>query len=198
MTEGTRRPPKRLLSRGEAALWDTVTRAVKPLRALKIPQQPTLPPLERPSKHAPEARDAAPAPEIAPRPVSRKPAAKPLIGLDRRLKRRIARGTAEIDARLDLHGLTLADAHDALVDFLRRARSQGARVVLVITGKGTGADHGYGHRGVLRRQVPHWLTSYPLRNDVLAIEPAHAGHGGEGALYVRLRRARGAGARNED
>jgi DNA-nicking Smr family endonuclease len=112
----------------------------------------------------------------------------PASRFDRRFKRRVTRGLAEIEARLDLHGLTQAEAHRELIAFLRRARSQGARVVLIITGKG--GETGGGGRGVLRRQVPEWLMSHPLRNDVVAIEPAGIGHGGEGALYVHLRRAR--------
>jgi DNA-nicking Smr family endonuclease len=78
------------------------------------------------------------------------------------------------------------EAHTALVHFLRRAQRHGGRFVLVITGKGTRA----GERGVLRRQVPLWLGLPDLRDVVVGFEEAHAAHGGEGALYVRLRRAR--------
>jgi DNA-nicking Smr family endonuclease len=91
-----------------------------------------------------------------------------------------------IDARLDLHGMTQAEAHAALAHFLRRVQRNGARLVLIITGKGAGA----GERGVLRRQVPLWLGLPDLRDAVVGFEEAHTAHGGEGALYVRLRRAR--------
>jgi DNA-nicking Smr family endonuclease len=124
-----------------------------------------------------------------------KPAGKPalpVIGLDRRQKQRLARGTEAIDGRIDLHGKTQSEAHASLLGFLRRAQTEGARFVLVITGKGRTSGPGpSGERGILRRQVPLWLRLPEFRLLVLAVEDAHAAHGGEGALYVRLRRARG-------
>ena len=89
---------------------------------------------------------------------------------------------------IDLHGKTQREAHAALVRFLRRAQREGARFVLVITGKGVrgSAD---GERGVLRRQVPLWLQLPELRAYVVGFEAAHVGHGGEGALYVRIRKS---------
>jgi DNA-nicking Smr family endonuclease len=109
------------------------------------------------------------------------------------MRARVARGREGIDGRLDLHGLTQSEAHAALVHFLRNGSARGARLVLVITGKGSGDRDtpGEGGRGVLRRQVPHWLGLPELRSLVIGFEPAHATHGGEGALYVRLRRPRG-------
>jgi len=109
--------------------------------------------------------------------------------LDRRLTQRLARGRTAIDARIDLHGLTQAEAFAQLTAFLRRARRDGARTVLVITGKGAIGDPEGPARGVLRRQVPLWLSASGLREGVIAFAPAHAEHGGSGALYVRLRRA---------
>jgi len=110
----------------------------------------------------------------------------PVPRLDRRFKQRLGRGLIGLDARIDLHGLTQAEAFAQLNAFLRRARREGARTVLVITGKGAmGEPDG---RGVLRRQVPLWLSSRGLREGVIAFAPAHAEHGGNGALYVRLRR----------
>ena len=115
----------------------------------------------------------------------------PVVGLDRRQKQRLARGTETIDGRIDLHGRTQSEAHTVLLGFLRRAQAEGARYVLVITGKGKPNDAGFSDgRGVLRRQVPLWLRLPEFRLLVLAVEDAHAAHGGEGALYVRLRRAR--------
>ena len=105
------------------------------------------------------------------------------------MKQRVARGKEAIDARLDLHGLTQAQAHSALLHFLREASARGARLVLIITGKGTRAE-GRGERGVLRRQVPQWFGLPEFRVFVIGFEDAHVAHGGEGALYVRLRRAR--------
>ncbi|MFN3938930.1 MAG: Smr/MutS family protein, partial [Gemmobacter sp.] len=99
---------------------------------------------------------------------------------------RVARGKQAIDARLDLHGLTQDEAHGTLLRFLRSASARDARLVLVITGKGN-RD---GSRGVLRRQVPQWLGLPEFRALVVGFEDAHIGHGGEGALYVRVRRER--------
>src|SRR5439155_27262320 len=103
------------------------------------------------------------------------------------MKQRVARAKEAIDGRLDLHGLTQSEAHAALLRFLRAASSRGARLVLVITGKGARA--GDGERGVLKRQVPQWLGLPEFRALVVGFEEAHIAHGGEGALYVRVRRA---------
>src|ERR1035441_2347953 len=96
------------------------------------------------------------------------------------------RWKSKLNARLDLHGLTQAQAHGALLRFMHNAHARDARLVLVITGKGRGAEP-----GVLRRQVPQWLGLPEFRAMVIGFEDAGARHGGEGALYVRLRRARG-------
>jgi DNA-nicking Smr family endonuclease len=87
--------------------------------------------------------------------------------------------------------LTQAQAQDALLRFLRHAQSDGMRFVLVITGKGRVRFNAEREAGVLRREVPRWLKLREFRDYVVGYEPAHVGHGGEGALYVRLRRARG-------
>ncbi len=116
------------------------------------------------------------------------PAAQPL---GRRMKRNLARGNEGIDARLDLHGLTQTQAHDTLLRFLRTASARDARLVLVITGKGNRGEGDERERGVLRRQVPQWLGQAEFRDLVIGFEDAHIAHGGEGALYVRVRRQRG-------
>ncbi len=122
-------------------------------------------------------------------PVPKAPQRLELI--ERRQKQRLARGIEPIDARLDLHGKTQAQAHAELLRFLRRAQMDGARFVLVITGKGAPVPDNRMEHGVLRRQVPLWLKLPELRAYVAAFDQAHVGHGGEGALYVRLRRPRG-------
>lgn len=192
-----RRPPpepavprrKRGLSEEDRALWDSVARQIKPLR-----KKPRLTAIE---PDAPEAVEAAPKPrKLKSAPVSKTPVPPPqppappkLVTLGRRERSQIARGLKDIDARIDLHGMTQARAHRALHDFLHRAHRDGLAVVLVITGKGkaTGPES---ERGILRRQVPLWLELPEFRSLVVGFDAAHAGHGGEGALYVRVRRLR--------
>ena len=174
---------RRSLSDEERALWDTVTRAIAPLRKRKAKKREEFasaaaaPPLAKPARAAKMAPAAAP-----------KTQAPPLAPLGRRMRSKLARGSEPIDDRIDLHGMTQADAHAALAHFLRRAQARGARVVLVITGKGARAGDAFSERGILKRQVPHWLESAALRPLVIGFESAGIGHGGAGALYVRLRR----------
>ncbi len=178
---------RRSLSDEERELWTGFARTIKPL-----------PGTNKATAESPASGrrgEPAPAPRPAARhdaPVPQKP--PPLAPLDRRLKKRVARGREPIDARLDLHGLTQTQAHAALLRFLRRAQADGVKIALVVTGKGTGkgADRSGGalERGVLKRQVPIWLSLPEFRPLVVGFEDAHLGHGGQGALYVRLRRAR--------
>lgn len=103
------------------------------------------------------------------------------------------RGKLKPEARIDLHGMTLAAAHPALTNFILDGHHRGLRLLLVITGKGQGGareDDGPIpiRRGVLRQQVPGWLTAPPLGAVVLDVRPAHQRHGGEGAYYVYLKR----------
>lgn len=118
---------------------------------------------------------------------------EPGSGLDRRTEQRLRRGQATVDGRIDLHGMTQRAAHSALRAFLHSAQQRGWRLVLVITGKGapegeSSGKPGQAPRGVLRRQVPHWLSAPDLRPLVVGYREAHIRHGGGGALYVRLRR----------
>jgi DNA-nicking Smr family endonuclease len=172
-------PRRRKLTDEDHALWRSVTRSITPLKRRRAEPVVTDMP-HRTSKATPLS--LSPTTPVRPGPPPKAP--PPLMPIDRRLKQRLARGTVEIDARLDLHGRTQSEAHAALLRFLHRAQGDGARTVLVITGKG-GIDG-----GVLRRHVPFWLALPELRAFVLAVEPAHIAHGGEGALYVRLRRGR--------
>ena len=179
---------KRALSEEERALWESVARLVKPLR--KKPRVAKLA-AGAPAVESPVVTRPAPSPRPiasvhAPKPS--KPAAPPLAPLGRRERAKLSRGRNEIDARLDLHGMTQVRAHRALLGFLQRAHHEGLTFVLVITGKGkVGAES---ERGVLRRQVPQWLSLPEFRSLVVGFEEAHIGHGGEGALYVRIRRPR--------
>ncbi len=178
---------RRRLSDEERALWTGFVRSITPLReAADTPEAPT--------------RDSGPAAPIVPQAVSNvaPPALEkkspPLAPLGRRLRQRVGRGREPIDARFDLHGMTQTEAYAALRRFLHRAQAEGARTVLVVTGKGTGRsldDRGNDaarERGVLKRQVPLWLALPEFRALVIGFEDAHASHGGQGALYVRLRR----------
>jgi len=177
----------RTLSEDERALWDAIARQVKPLkkhRPVKARAKPQGKPAPLPRN---EPVVAPPPPAVAPAsaPLS-KPAVPPLAPLGRRERGKLSRGRAGIEARLDLHGMTQARAHHALGVFLHRAHHEGLTFVLVITGKGrTGGDS-----GILRRQVPQWLALPEFRGLVVGFEEAHIAHGGAGALYVRVRRAR--------
>jgi len=112
-----------------------------------------------------------------------------LAQFDRRLRQRVARGHTKIDLRLDLHGMTQQQAHAALLRFLHRAQAEDAKLALVVTGKGLGAvSSSASERGVLRRQVPLWLSLPEFRRFIVSFEQAQSAHGGEGALYLRLRR----------
>ncbi|MGD0847360.1 Smr/MutS family protein [Bradyrhizobium sp.] len=188
-------PPrrKRGLSEEERALWESVARQTKPLgkrhRAAK--PQAVAPDAQAPVAAKPEASPKShPSANIAraPKPTV-PPPPPPLAPLGRRERSHLSRGRKEIEARLDLHGMTQTRAHRALSGFLQRAHIDGLTFVLIITGKGrtVGAES---ERGVLRRQVPLWLNLPEFRSLVVGFEEAHIGHGGEGALYVRIRRSR--------
>jgi len=185
MSGGRRR---RVVSEAELALWMKVAETVEPLPGRALPEPVAPPPAPKPVEERPAPPPSAPV--VPPRPV-RQPAPPPLAPLEAKLRRRLARGVVEIDARVDLHGLRQDEAHRRLASFLIRAQAEGHRVVLVITGKGRpGAEEAFGsERGVLRRSVPHWLSSPAARDVVIGFEPADPVHGGAGALYVRIRRA---------
>jgi DNA-nicking Smr family endonuclease len=192
MKETPQRPHRlRRLSDEEIALWTEVARGVARRRGAALPT--------RSPAAAGEPPAAAPTPAAAKPPASRpaKSSPPPLAPLEGRLKRELARGRGAIDAALDLHGLTQAEAHQALRGFLRHSQARGARLVIVVTGKGGPLDEpgGWPHeRGVLRRLAPHWLREQDLRPVVLGFEEAGRAHGGSGALYVRLRRRQGPAA----
>ena len=151
----------------ERALWLHAMRGVSRLRA----------------NHAAEEKSEIPLPSpvVAPAPPHHAPAPPPRGGgLDRRSAQRLKRGQMAIEGRLDLHGMTQAEAHDALAAFIARSHAAGLRAVLVITGKS----------GVLYGAAPRWLEESANRARVLATSRAQAQHGGAGALYVLLRRKR--------
>lgn len=182
---------RRSVTADELRLWRIAIRDAEPMpgRVLEEPE-PAPPPVPEPE---PVATRAAPPPVARPkgaRPDASRPSNPPLTlgsvdNIDRRTADRFRRGELEIEGRIDLHGMTQAQAHGALSGFVHRAWHEGRRCVLVITGKGTWTGS-----GVLRSAVPRWLADPPLRPMVLAVRPAQLRHGGDGALYVLIKRRR--------
>jgi len=171
----------------EATLWARATADVKPLgRARKRRRRAVVPaPATTPAEAAAPARTSpAPTQTVPQTPQPAVPAPRAAPGMDRRTLERLRNGDIAPHIRLDLHGMTQSEAHAALDDVLGRAVRRGARLVLIITGKGSGGD------GVLRRMLPRWIQSGPHAARVLRLETAHARHGGDGAWYAYLRRAR--------
>jgi len=171
----------------ELRLWRLAMRDVAPLKqppeAAEAAEPPPAPEIR--AIRATLAATAAKPPGIAPPPL---PPIDPerIPGVDRRTADGLRRGRLSIEARLDLHGLTQAEAHDALTGFVLEGYRLGRRMLLVITGKG-----GYGGgEGILRRSVPRWLNEDPLRAKILAFTPAQPRDGGAGALYLLLKRRR--------
>ena len=197
----------RTVTADEAELWERATRSLDRVKAKPRVTSAVDAASGLPSRAAPpparasETPAAAPAPMSAPKPrvpavaKGAKASAAPLAEFERRKARQIASGKIEVDARIDLHGLRQRDAHARLRTFLLEAHADGLRTVLVITGKG-GEEHpdrlgdlaGERQRGVLRRNVPHWLEEPELRSIVLSFTQAGVRHGGSGALYVQLRK----------
>lgn len=164
---GTKAPPPSAAKTGSAnKLTGQPTRAVSP---------PVMPPAQ-------------------PKAVDKPRAVPPLSQFETKRARRLRSGRIEVDARIDLHGMRQNEAHIALRGFLHSSHRKGHRIVLVITGKGSPANEtsGWGDRhaprGVLRRNVPQWLSEPDLRALVVSFAPAAQRHGGDGALYVHLRR----------
>jgi DNA-nicking Smr family endonuclease len=158
----------------DRSIWAEAVRGVTPLRgrlaATPLPPLPAVPPPDAGSSLAP----------AHPPPIER------FAGIDRANAERLKRGLHPIEARLDLHGRTQAEAHRELVDFIETSYRGGRRCVLVITGRGLGPDG----PGVLKSAVPRWLSEAGVRRRILAVAAAQPRHGGAGALYLLLRRQR--------
>ena len=168
---------KRGLRPEELRLWAIVASTVRPSPGREPLEAP--PDIEAKSPAAPVTISAAPAAAVQPRP---RPTAPPPADIEPGRKRRIIRERDPIDLTLDLHGLDQDRAKAALLRFLPQAQAQGERAVLVVTGKGSRGD------GVLRRHTPDWLGDPALRGVVAGWSFAHRRHGGEGAIYVALKR----------
>jgi DNA-nicking Smr family endonuclease len=183
-------PPKRRRRSelvDDLALWQRVIRDVSPLPGRARPPERGRPARPRTGQNAAGTaalrKQAPPAP-----PKSRtEPPLDSLAGIDRANAERLKRGRREIEARLDLHGMTQSEAHQALAGFVISSQQAGRRCVLVITGRGRLGD------GILRSAVPRWLAEPGLRGHLLGIAPAQPRDGGAGALYLLLRRLRDGG-----
>lgn len=199
-----RRKGPRLLTPEEASLWEKVTRRTASLHPDRLEPTSTTnsrPELERNVSAKPvrspiqefrvgeKGGSGSPSYDLAPS-VSQYLQSRPLR-MDKRTHDRLKRGKIVPAARIDLHGMTAAEALPELNRFILKANAAGLRLVLVITGKGrnsTGDGLAPVREGVLKRQVPRWLVSPPLSQLVLDISEAHPRHGGSGAYYVYLRR----------
>lgn len=192
---------RRTLSPEDIELWQRVAATTIPLHKKSIGRHPDPAPKRRqvkpslvlPDDFALGAADMAPRTRIALQPTIEEAVAAHPLRMDPGTFRKMKRGKSEPQARIDLHGMTLAEAHTALIGFILRAQTVGYRLVLVITGKGRRTEDAGPipqRMGALRHQVPHWLHAPPLGAVVQQIVPAHQRHGGAGAYYVYLRRPR--------
>ncbi len=199
-----RQKPGHQLTDEDHAIWRGTAETLKPLKKAKGRVRPSVATPETPQTPAP-GRAAAVSQKGGTHTQSIKttspPAASaneppPISGFDKRTERRLARGQSEVEARIDLHGMRQSEAHAALRRFLNDCVGRGLRHVLVITGKGGPSrqrddDHWSMEEtqpGVLRRNVPQWLSEPDLRPIVVSFTPAAIRHGGDGALYVHLRK----------
>lgn len=192
----------RHLSSEERALWDRVAERATPLHPTRETPAPDLMPppkkvaVESPSDPLPSFKVGQKASAARPHDVMRPLVdrlAKAPVNMDTKSFGKMKRGKLKPEARLDLHGMTLAEAHPELIAFILGSQAVGRRLVLVITGKGKDRDNGGPiptRYGVLRHQVPQWMALPPLSQAILQVTPAHLKHGGHGAYYVYLRRAR--------
>lgn len=198
---------RRHLSAEERAIWETIARQTRPLAAQprSEPKDPThrqtetkkaldesgSPQSSITSFRVGEQVDHSRSNDLIPG-LSQQFNTAP-VKMDSRSFGRLKRGKLKPEARIDLHGMTQAEAHPALIGFILRSQAEGKRLVLVITGKGKLRDEAPPlpvRHGVLRHNVPQWLRMAPVGQHVLQVTPAHVRHGGEGAFYVYLRRAR--------
>jgi len=179
---------KKYLSVEDRILWGRVARSTRPMPGKSVDAiareledfAALLDPA--PVQETPRTKPDSSAPPFEPTPSKR--AVSPPKAIDSPTRQKIAKGRLPIEGKVDLHGLTQSEAHSLLLSFLRRAFGDGRRYVLVVTGKGSPSRG----TGVLRQAVPGWLSTPPFRTLVSGHEQAARHHGGEGALYIRLRK----------
>lgn len=182
-----RRP---LITPDDVRLWAKVVENAKPL-----PETPPVAP-PAPDDSEPEAPDPYeyPSPRLPPLRETERRTAKlqgalshgTTAGIDKRTAERFKKGEMEVQGRLDLHGLTREAAHEALHRFLADCALRQRRFVIVVTGKGLRS----GGEGILRGEVPRWLNEPQLRSLILGFSYAQPRDGGQGALYILLKRER--------
>jgi DNA-nicking Smr family endonuclease len=194
---------RRRLRPEEQALWDKVAQSATPLKRASIPK-----PLEVTPASKRNLQAMKPATRIETFQVGSKAGISrdhdlmqtlperlhgAPVAMDRKAFAKLKRGKLSPEGKIDLHGMTLAQAHPALLQFIMASQAAGRRLVLVITGKGkTKRDEGPipMRPGALKHQVPDWLRAPAMAGAVLQVTPAHRRHGGDGAYYVYLRRRR--------
>jgi DNA-nicking Smr family endonuclease len=175
----------RRLGPEEERLWARVVESVRPLGPPRVRAAPPSPPVEPP---AAAKRPAAAAPAPPPRPAAR-PRPTPGTTLDSTWDRQLSRGLVQPDVLLDLHGHDLATAYALLDRRLDQALAAGARLLLLVTGKPPGPERPV-KRGAIRAAIGDWLAASRHAGRIAAVRNAHPRHGGQGALYIVLRRAR--------
>lgn len=193
---------RRDLMPDEAKLWNRVARTIRPYGHKKLDPEaedlqqttgPVSPTLQKPAPELPHLalKRAKAVRHVAPSTMT-KPESKPAsLVSDASGHKKVRRGKLDIDATIDLHGYRQMDAQTALAGFLVRMRANGARCVLVVTGKGRaieiGEDYLTPQPGVIRRRLPEWLSGQGVREHVSGYASAHPRHGGSGAYYVLLK-----------
>ncbi|GEO01104.1 hypothetical protein NSE01_29360 [Novosphingobium sediminis] len=190
------RAPPRGLSPDEAALWRKVAATVTPLHPKKVAPAPALPagePIEPPAPPPKRVKGRIPQPRPEAAPVAAP--VRPLTagGLDSSWDRKLTRGPLQPDVTIDLHGLTLAMAHMRLNGGIEQALAMGARVILLIAGKHRPVpenDLRGEKRGAIRAKLLDWLAASPHAGRIASVRPAQPRHGGDGAVYIVLRKAR--------
>lgn len=161
----------------DRVLWSLVARSTEPLKGRRPVAEPN-------SAIEEKIPTLAKAPQAMVAPTAPPKRQHVMHSLDRPTLDKLSKGKLPIEGRVDLHGMTQGEAHALLLSFLQRAHAGGVRYVLVITGKGFSS----GGDGILRRQVPAWLSTPPFRALVSSHDISARHHGGEGALYIRLRK----------
>lgn len=191
---------RKTLSEEDQKLWELVKQSTEPLHAISFS-----PPAPIPSATSPEVKHPRPLKPLkmkGPKPEAQmrldlatdpmQPLTRAPQSLDRRTHDRLRKGKKAPEARIDLHGMTAAQAHNVLRGFIRSSHARGLRLVLVITGKGNTTRDEIGimptRNGVLRHALPQWLGMPDMQPMILQISSAHLRHGGGGAYYVYLKK----------